>query len=199
MDCTGEKCFVKKLAKRRRIVSICGPSGAGKSFLVKKFTNYVRVSTDDFYIGKSNMRPTPTGVYNFDSPDAVDLQMCAEAVKFLANLPPGEKVRIPDYDMKRSERIEMKTVTVPDETAIVIVEGIFTFHPPLLQLADFRIFIEPRPEIILARRYKRDVEERGRTPLTILKQYPSVIKGYEQYIKPGRQFADLIIDFGILV
>ncbi len=190
---------MKKLAKRRRIVSICGPSGGGKSFLVRKFTNCVTVSTDDFYLGKSQLRPDANGAYNFDTPEAVNLEACAEALRSLATLIPGSHIMVPDYDMRISEPVGSKVIIAPDETAIVVVEGIFAFHPPLLDLADFRIFVEPPPEVILARRYKRDTEERGRTPLSILQQYPSVIQGYEQYIKPGKKFADIIIDFGILI
>ena len=190
---------MKKLAKRRRIVLVCGPSGGGKSFLVKKFVNSVHVSTDDFYIGKSKMKPDENGVYNFDSPHAVDIEACAEVVRSLATLPTGSHVSVPNYDMKTSEPVGTKVLIVPDDQATVAVEGIFSFHPPLLETGDFRIFVEPPAEVILARRYKRDTEERGRNPISILQQYPTVIQGYDQYIKPGKKFADLIIDFGILV
>lgn len=196
---TERTCVDKKNKKRRRIIAICGPSGGGKSFLVKKFTNYCRVSTDDFYLGKSKMVLDENGVYNFDRPDAVDLKACAHALEELAVSLPGQEVFIPDYSMKTSERVGMKPLIVPDEHAIIIVEGIFAFHPPLLEMADFRIFVEPPEEVTLARRYKRDVQERGRTPLGILQQYPSVIAGYQRYIQPMKVFADLIIDFGILV
>ena len=185
--------------KRRRIVAICGRSGSGKSFIVKRFTNYAKVGTDDFYIGKSNMEPDENGVYNFDNPNTVDLEECAKAVIQLAESPTGTKVTIPKYDMKISEPSGTRTIITPSEDGIVVVEGIFSFHPPLLDLATLRIFMDPPPEVILARRYRRDIEERGRTPKSILKQYPSVIEGYETYIRPMRKFADLVIDFGCLI
>lgn len=184
---------------RRRIVAICGRSGSGKSFIVKRFTNYVKVGTDDFYIGKSKMEPNQDGVYNFDNPNTVNLEACAEAVVKLAQSPTGTKVTIPKYDMITSEPDGTRTIITPDENGIIVVEGIFSFHPPLLDLATLRIFMDPPPEVILARRYRRDIEERGRTPESILKQYPSVIEGYETYIRPMRKFADLVIDFGYLI
>ncbi len=190
---------MEKINKRRRIVSVCGPSGSGKSFIVKRFTNFAKVSTDDFYIGKSKMVKNDREVYNFDDPRAVDLVQCAEAIQALAESPPGVKITIPKYDMKASEPCGTKTIITPNENAIIIIEGIFAFHPPLLQIADFRIYMDPPPEVILARRYRRDIEERGRTPMQILRQYPSVLKGYEEYIEPVKQFADLIIDFGKIV
>ncbi len=185
--------------KRRRVVSICGPSGGGKSFLVGKFVNHQNLSTDDFYIGKAKMTPDSQGVYNFDSPEAVDLVACAQALEQLATLPPGCEVEIPNYNMKISERDGTKLVIVPVPEAIIVVEGIFSFHPPLLNMADFRIFVEAPEEVILARRYRRDIQERNRTPIDILQQYPTVIRGYERYIKPMKQFADLVLDYGILV
>lgn len=190
---------MKRLPKRRRIVSICGPSGGGKSYMVKKFINYAYLSTDDFYIGKSKMVRDESGGYNFDSPEAIDLEECGEAVKLLATLEPGSKVTIPNYDMVDSEPKGNKVIIVPDAQAIIIVEGIFAFHPPLLELSDFRIFVEAPPEVVLARRFRRDLYERGRTPQSILEQYPKVMKGYELYIKPVKKFADVVLDFGILV
>jgi uridine kinase len=190
---------VIKAQARRRIVSICGPSGSGKSFLVNKFTNYVSISTDDFYLGKSRMKTNEKGQYNFDSPDAVNLESCADAVRSLASLAPGNTVTIPNYDMKTSEPKGTKVLIVPDLKAIVVVEGIFSFHPPLLDMSDFKIFMEPSQEVNLARRFKRDFNERGRTASEILNQYPMVIEGYEQYIKPVKQFADIVIDFGIVI
>jgi uridine kinase len=191
--------FVANLKKSRRIISICGPSGAGKSFLVKKFTHACVVSTDNFYYGKSKMKQDEKGNFNFDSPDAINLEECAEAIKKLSLAEPGSEVWIPTYDMKTSERVGKQVVIAPLEDGVIVLEGIFAFHPPLLELANFRIFMEPPQEVILARRYRRDIQERGRTPVDILQQYPMVIAGYEQYIKPVKQFADLVIDFGILV
>lgn len=190
---------MKKLPKKRRIVSICGPSGSGKSFIVKKFTNYAQIGTDDFYIGKKQMLPNERGDYNFDAPDAVNLRACGEALTALASLDAGAKVIIPDYDMKSSEPRGTQSITVPDDQAIIIVEGIFSFHDPLLGMADFRIFMEPALEIILARRVRRDLYERGRTLDSVFKQYPLVMDGYNKYIKPMKKHADVVIDFGILV
>lgn len=187
------------MLKRRRIIAVSGPSGGGKTFLVKKFTKYQDISTDDFYIGKKNMVPDKNGVYNFDSPQAVDLVACAHTVDLLATQGTGTVVQVPQYDMKVSERVGYRPILVPSEDAIILVEGLFAFHPPLLEMADFRIFIEAPEEVILARRYRRDLHERGRSPKSILEQYPTVMAGYETYVKPMRKYADLIIDFGTVI
>lgn len=184
---------------RRRIISICGPSAAGKTFLSKKFTNYCSISTDDYYYGKDQMTPDENGIYDFDSPTAVNLQSCAEAVQKLATLPEGDTVLIPDYSLLLSKKVGEKPIIVPNKDAIIVVEGIFSFHEPLLELADFRIFIDPPKEVCLARRYRRDMIERNKTPEEILLQYPSVLQGYENHIKDRKQYADLVLDFGVLI
>lgn len=187
------------MQQRRRIIAISGPSGGGKTFLVKKFVKYQDISTDDFYIGKSCMKPDANGLYNFDSPDAVDLVACAKALELLATQPQGTVVPIPKYDMKISERVGYNNILAPSEDAIIIVEGLFSFYPPLLNMSDFKIFVEAAEEVILARRYRRDHCDRGRSYKSILEQYPTVMEGYEKYVKPMRKYADLIIDFGTVI
>jgi uridine kinase len=65
--------------KKGMIISICGGSGSGKTTLAKTFIDATIISTDSFYVGKSQMTRLENGNYDFDHPDAVALDECAKA------------------------------------------------------------------------------------------------------------------------
>ena len=52
-------------------------------------------------------------------------------------------------------------------------------------------------DICLLRRVKRDVEERGRTMESVLKQYQDTVRPmFMQFIEPSKQYADIIVPRG---
>jgi uridine kinase len=52
-------------------------------------------------------------------------------------------------------------------------------------LMDLKIFVMTDDDVRLARRVKRDIEERGRSIEQVLAQYNRFVKGsYDTYIKP---------------
>ena len=49
-------------------------------------------------------------------------------------------------------------------------------------------------DIRLCRRIKRDVNKRGRTLESVLKQYQDTVKPmHEQFVEPSRKYADIIV------
>ena len=47
--------------------------------------------------------------------------------------------------------------------SVVIVEGIFCLHDPAIRdLLDLKVFVQCDSDIMLARRIRRDIQERGR-------------------------------------
>ncbi len=169
------------------IVLISGGSGSGKSTLAKKFIGTV-VSTDDFYIGKSEMIPDKNGEYNFDHPSSADLKSCSEAVKALNK---GKMVEVPDYDMSTSARVGVKEIA-PSESGIVVVEGIFALHSPLREIGDLLVFIDTPMDLRVARRIKRDLG-RGRLEIESLKRAIQVEEEYKKNIEPMRKYANVIL------
>ena len=193
----------KKKVTKRQLHAICGPSGSGKSWFAQRYLDTVVVSTDDFYLGKSQMKSDGNGHYNFDTPEAVDLAECREVLRQLVTLPVCEKVKIPIYEMKISERVGMREVMVPGPDAIIVVEGIFSFHlftkGTEADIVDFRIWMATSWAVVIARRIRRDCEERGRTLESVLNQMPDVIRGYNQYVEPLKEQANVRLDFGAVI
>jgi len=176
------------MTREGMIILICGGSGSGKTTLSKKFSEAAIISTDNFYIGKSRMKPLPNGEYDFDDPSAVALHECTEVALALAS---GKEAHIPDYDMVSSERIGRIKV-LPAKSKFVIIEGIFALHEPLRKIGDLKIFIDTPLDQRVARRIRRDAE-RGRSEIEIIRHSLLVEEAYKKHIEPMKKHADLIL------
>lgn len=190
--------------RKRKLHLITGPSGSGKSWLCHKYARFFEISTDNFYLGKSKMKRESDGSYNFDAPEALDLVLCRKTIEKLLFAEPGTYVDFPEYDMTISERKPKPLhILVPSYDTFVILEGIFAFHvfdkSEKNDPVDFRIWLDVKAEILLGRRFRRDIEERARSPKSVLDQYMSVIEGYHKYVEPKKAEADLLLPQGHLI
>ena len=62
---------------------------------------------------------------------------------------------------------------------------------------DLKIYVDTDPDVRLVRRIRRDVEERGRTVQSVLRQYEhSVRPMHLQFVEPSKRYADIIIPRG---
>ncbi|KAJ9109977.1 hypothetical protein QFC20_003177 [Naganishia adeliensis] len=74
-------------------------------------------------------------------------------------------------------------------------EGIMTLTDPgLRDLYDLKVFVNADSDLMLARRIRRDVRERGRDVEGILDQYLRFVKrAYDNFIQPSSRYADIIV------
>ena len=62
---------------------------------------------------------------------------------------------------------------------------------------NIKIFVDTPSDIRILRRVKRDVNKRGRTIESIIKQYNETVRPmYIKFVKPTKDYADLIIPYG---
>lgn len=102
-------------------------------------------------------------------------------------------VEIPVYSFVLHQRThEKKYMYGP---AIVIVEGIFVLHDPATRdLLDLKIFVQADSDLMLARRIKRDILERGRDITGILDQYLRFVKpSMDNFVQMTSKYADIIV------
>ena len=60
-----------------------------------------------------------------------------------------------------------------------------------------KIFVDTPSDVRLLRRIKRDINKRARTIESIIKQYNDTVKPmFLKFVKPTRNYADLIIPYG---
>jgi len=174
--------------KAAQIIAICGGSGSGKTTLARKFVGAAVLSTDSFYKDISVLTPRADGTFDFDHPSTVDLEECAAACLKLAS---GKDTTIPVYDMLSCKRTGEQIVAAPSRN-IVVIEGIFSFHSPIQDVATLKIFIDTPIDQRMARRIRRD-SERGRSTMDTIRHSLQVEEAYTRYIAPMRDAADLIL------
>lgn len=60
-----------------------------------------------------------------------------------------------------------------------------------------KVFVDTDSDIRLVRRLQRDIMERGRDIVGVIKQYNKFVKpAFEQYIEPTVQVADIVVPRG---
>ncbi|XP_077186203.1 uridine-cytidine kinase-like 1 isoform X4 [Paroedura picta] len=187
--------------KEAFVIGLCGGSASGKTTVANKIIEaldvpwVVLLSMDSFYkvLNKEKQQQAARNEYNFDHPDAFDFDLL---ISVLRKLKEGKSVKVPVYDFTtHSRRKEWKTVYGAN---VIVFEGILSFaNKELLQLLDMKVFVDTDSDIRLVRRLKRDIMERGRDVVGVIKQYSKFVKpAFEQYIEPTMQAADIVVPRG---
>lgn len=180
------------------IIGVTGASGSGKTSIstllashMGPSANVVAISSDSYYKSMPHgMNPMD---YNFDHPSSIDFELLSEHVAALRR---GEEVEIPQYDFLTHQRIPGQTTRVSGrDSSVIIIDGIFVlWSREVASQCDMTIFCVEDPDVCLARRLRRDLQERGRTVESVLTQYlRHVREGYLQFVAPMMTSADIII------
>jgi len=178
------------------VVAIAGQSGSGKTWVTKQVNARIRgcavIQADAYYKG---CEPHEAETYNFDVPEAMDLDRLANDIQELKR---GNAIRRPTYDFQRHRRVrdpDKKEVTVEVAPSdVLLVEGLFVLHHEgIRRLCDVTAFIDARENVCLARRIKRDsTEERKRDMDDVLMRLDHVNEGIDRYIAPSKWHASHI-------
>jgi uridine kinase len=182
---------------RPLLVGVAGGSGAGKTTVVDAIAIRIgrehvsAIQQDAYYRDRSSVSADKRLDLNYDHPDSLDRVLLVDHLSALAN---GFAVRSPVYDFTTHTRTAESVLVEPRR--IVIVEGILILADERLrQLLDIKIFVHTDPDIRIIRRLERDMEQRGRTHESIIRQYlESVRPMHLTFVEPSKVYADVIIE-----
>ncbi|MGB6421834.1 MAG: uridine kinase [Anaerolineales bacterium] len=181
------------------VVGIAGGSGSGKTTLADLIIE--RVGTDRiaylphdaYYKDLSDLPPNQRVAINFDHPDSLDTELLNLHIQQLKN---HQHIDLPEYDFKTHSRTE-KTFRI-EPRPVIMVEGILIFaEVSLRDLLEVKIFVDTDPDIRFIRRLERDINERGRTTESVIKQYLATVRPMHlEFVEPSKRYADVIIPEG---
>lgn len=179
------------------LIGITGGSGSGKSTVVRKITeaysDSICIAQDNYYKSATFVNNDNITSYNFDRPEALDLDLMYENLVDLKN---GKSVDIPQYDFVHHAR-KKETMHI-EPKSVIIVDGLMVLYDERIRnLLDLKLYVDTPADIRFVRRLQRDIKERGRTVDSVIEQYVNVVRpGHEKYIEPCKAYADLIIPEG---
>ncbi|OUM53907.1 hypothetical protein BVG19_g3237 [[Candida] boidinii] len=183
------------------IIGVAGVSGSGKTTVAQQIIEEINqpwtvlVSLDNFYkpLTKEQSAQAFRNEYDFDTPDALDLDLLYECINSLKK---GEKAVLPVYSFATHSRTK-ETITIYG-CNVIIIEGIYSlYHSKLLDIMDMKIYVDTDLDICYSRRLLRDIVERGRDLEGIIKQWDTFVKpNSERFVKPSMLSADIIIPRG---
>lgn len=199
-----------------RVILVAGPSSSGKTTFshllceqLEKLgikTHYVGM--DDFFIDRAKVPFLPSGLRDYDSLVAIDIDLFRQVLGGVLN---AEWVEVPQYDFITGTRKKEKQLLRLHEQDIVVVEGIHALNPVLLDGLDTtricrvgimprRTFVMPNGSLLmpddlrLLRRTIRDYYTRAHSFSDTAKQWVEVCAAEAIHIRPFMSKADFNVD-----
>ena len=181
------------------ILGVAGGSGSGKSTVTEHIVNsigrdkVVVIMQDYYYKDLAHLTLEQRKKINFDHPDAFDWELLKQHIDCLYN---GIPIEMPTYDYVEYTRKKETITVLPAQ--VVIFEGIFALmDADLRKLMALKIFVDTAPDIRFIRRLTRDIESRGRSVESVIKQYKEFVRPmHKKFIEPTRRFSHIIIPHG---
>lgn len=187
------------MQKKGILIGIAGASGSGKTLVAHTLyellgtDKVVNLQEDSYYKNLSHLSFAERAKFNFDHPDAFDHDLL---IKHAALLMQGKTIKHPVYDFTTHSRKKETRKVGPHQ--IIILEGILILAiAELRNLMDIKIYIDTPADICFIRRLQRDINERGRSVDSVIKQYQETVRPmYLQFVEPSKRYADIIIPHG---
>ena len=170
------------------------------------------LSTDDYFLDRSETPRLENGDYDFESLRALDINLFN---KQLTKLLDGEKVLLPQYNFVLGKKEFKNRWLQIGENDIIIIEGIHALNDELTVAIErrnkFKIYISPLTQLNIdnhnrihtsdtrrLRRIVRDNKYRGHLAADTLNMWKNIRQGEEKFIFPFQDDADTIINTALV-
>ena len=179
------------------IIGISGGTGSGKTYLANKLISIYKsnkiqcIEVDSYYKDLSHLDMSQRIKTNFDHPSSFDFDLL---INDLSRIKRKQPISIPIYDYKTHTR-KNKTRLINSQNELIILEGIYALYlEEIREMFSLSIYINVENKLRKERRIKRDILTRDRTYKSVIAQYKtSVLPMHNEYVKPSKEFADIVI------
>ncbi len=207
---------------RTKMVAVAGPSSSGKTTFLRRLNiqlqinglNPVGISLDNYYVDREKTPKDAEGEYDFETIDALDLELLQTHVRDLLE---RKAVKTARFNFKEGKSFPNGGPTIqlaPGD--VLVMEGIHGLNPKLMgdipkPGSVFRIFIHPATNLAvdrlsrvsatdlrLIRRIVRDRHHRGYSAAENIMRWPSVQAGEQKHIFPFQAEADSVFDSSLI-
>lgn len=199
-----------------KFILIAGPSSAGKTTFSRRLSIHLKIlgkkplpiSMDNFYKNREDCPILPDGNYDFDSLEALDLDLFNDVMLKLMH---KEPVQLPIFNFKTGMREWENKPTILDEDQILIIEGIHGLNPKTSAYippdAKYKIYINalthmnldshnriPTSDYRLIRRIARDHQSRGWDAKSTISFWKNVRDNEDKFIYPFQEETNMIFN-----
>lgn len=197
---TSERADERTAQARTVILGVAGGSGSGKTTVVRRLISALGgeedvavLHHDSYYRDASHLPPEERGTINYDHPDSLETELLIEHLEMLAA---GRAVEVPVYDFANHVRTD-RCQPVPPRPVVILDGILILWDRRLRDLMDVKLFVDADADVRLGRRLQRDMEERGRSPESVLTQYMTTVRPMHlEFVEPSKRYADVIIPRG---
>lgn len=205
------------LAKRDvKMVLIAGPSSSGKTTTTKRLATALNakgleavcLSTDDFFVDRTQTPKNEKGEFDYECLEAIDLELFHKTLTGLLN---GEERELPEYNFVAGKKEFNHHFVKLKKNSIILIEGLHCLNDELVSFIEpenkYKIYLSPfiplsidrhnyisTLDLRLIRRMIRDSRTRGKRVDETIKEWQVVRAGEEKYIFPYIHQADIIIN-----
>ncbi len=208
--------LIKERSAELKMVMVSGPSSSGKTTTTLKLEQrlnkmgmkFVPLIVDNYFFDLELHPKDEFGDYDFETPQALDLEMINDHLKRLAA---GEEVKIPYYDFKIGKRYPDRTPLQIHEGEVLLIDSLHGLFPQFSQEIPgeqkFKLYLEPLlqmkmpdgqyirwTDLRLIRRMLRDSVHRAYNPEQTLLHWHYVRSSEKRNILPYCNTADYIIN-----
>lgn len=181
------------------VIGIGGGSGSGKTTIAQSIVESIGhdevtlIQHDAYYRDQTHLPVEERAKLNYDHPDSMETDLL---VAHLRDLVAGKAIERPVYDFTVHNRAA-ETVRVEPKQAI-IVEGILVLsEASLREVMDLKVYVDTDADLRIARRWERDIKDRGRTFDSVRDQYLTTVRPMHlQFVEPSKRYADIVIPEG---
>ncbi len=208
--------LIKERSNELKMVMVSGPSSSGKTTttfklemrLKKMGMKFVPLVVDNYFYDLEMHPKDEFGDYDFETPQALDLEMINDHLKKLAA---GETVKIPYYDFKVGKRHLDRTPLQIHDNEVLLIDSLHGLYPDFSReipsAQKFKLYLEPLlqmkmpdgqyirwTDLRLIRRMLRDSVHRAYNPEQTLLHWHYVRSSEKRNILPYCNTADYIVN-----